>query len=160
MLFLLPNTDGSLEEVIQNINFETLEKYIDSSTFEMGDISIPKFNSEFSISLKDYLKNMGMKIPFDPAVASFDKFWDYTNICKKNPPKHYIDIINHKVNININEGGTEAAAATVVVINRITSIDPFLEPFKFKANRPFLYLIYDKKNKNILFLGKYTGYKQ
>ena len=63
----------------------------------------------------------------------------------------------HKVNININEGGTEASAATVVVINRVTSIDPFLEPFEFKANRPFLYMIYDKKSKNILFLGKYTG---
>ena len=102
---------------------------------------------------------MGMKIPFEPGYASFDDFWDYTNTCKKNPPKHYIDIINHKVGINIDEGGTEAAAATAVVINRVTSIDPFLEPFEFKANRPFLYAIYDKKSKNILFLGKYAGIK-
>ena len=78
---------------------------------------------------------------------------------QKKSSKHYIDIINHKVGINIDEGGTEAAAATAVVINRVTSIDPFLEPFEFKANRPFLYAIYDKKSKNILFLGKYTGIK-
>ena len=157
MLFLLPNDNISLDSLIENINFNILENHLDSSKFEFGNIFIPKFESELSISLKDHLKNMGMKLPFEPGYASFDKFWDYTNICKKNPPKHYIDIINHKVGINIDEGGTEAAAATAVVINRVTSIDPFLEPFEFKANHPFLYAIYDKKSKNILFLGKYTG---
>ena len=160
MLFLLPNDNIRLDSLIENINFNILEDYLDKSKFEMGNISVPKFESELSISLKDHLKSMGMKIPFEPGYASFDKFWDYTGTCKKNPPKHYIDIINHKVNINVKEGGTEAAAATAVVINRVTSIDPFLEPFEFKANKPFLYAIYDKKSKNILFLGKYTGYKE
>jgi len=160
MLLMLPNKNNNLEKLIQKLDFSTLNKYLDSSKFEMGNIWIPKFQLEFSVSLKDYLKDMGMKIPFDPQLASFDKFWDYTGTCKKNPPKHYIDIVNHKVNININETGTEVAAATAVVINRITSINPSLKSFEFKANKPFLYAIYDKKNETILFLGKYTGYKQ
>ena len=99
---------------------------------------------------------MGMTIPFSPKDANFDKFWNYSNTCKKYPPKNYIDVVNHKTYIDVDENGTEASAATAIIISRVTSIRP-VEPFHFNANRPFLYLIYDKVNDNIIFLGKYLG---
>ena len=46
MLFLLPNENIDLKDLIQNINFDILETYLDSSQIEMGNISIPKFQSE------------------------------------------------------------------------------------------------------------------
>ena len=97
-----------------------------------------------------------MKSAFDPNSAEFDRFWDYKNTCKKYPPKHYIDLINHKSFISMSESGTEASAAPIVIINRVTSIRPN-EYFTFNANHPFMYIIYDKINNNILFIGKYKG---
>ena len=82
-----------------------------------------------------------MIIPFSPNLASFDGLWNYGKDCLKVPPKHYIDIINHKTNIDLDENGVEVAAATAIIMNRITSISPFVEPFIFMANKPFLYLI-------------------
>ena len=157
MLIILPNQNESLDNIIALLNHNILEESINQFKFELGNIWIPKFKIDFSSSLKDYLKLMGMNIPFNPRLASFDKFWNYENECKKNPPRHYIDVINHKTHINLDESGTEAASATAIVINRVTSINPNLKPFLFKADKPFLYLIYDKKDKNILFLGKYVG---
>ena len=74
----------------------------------------------------------------------------------KRQPKHYIDLINHKSFISAYESGTEASAATVVVINRVTSIRPN-EHFIFNANYPFMYIIYDNDNDIILFIGSYKG---
>ena len=129
---------------------------MDSLKYEYGDITIPKFRLEFSASLKDYLIDMGMDVPFNPKEANFNKFWSYDNVCKKSPPKNYIDVINHKAYIDVDEQGTEASAATAIIISRVTSIRP-MKPFIFNANRPFIYAIYDKTNKSIMFLGKYSG---
>ena len=97
-----------------------------------------------------------MPTPFNPKDANFDKFWDFQQQCKKYPPKHYIDVVNHKTYINIDEHGTEASAATAIIISRVTSIRP-VEPFIFNANRPFVYVVYDKINDNIMFLGQFSG---
>ena len=97
-----------------------------------------------------------MPTAFNPKDANFDKFWDFQQQCKKYPPKHYIDVVNHKTYINIDENGTEASAATAVIISRVTSIRPD-KHFVFNANRPFVYVIYDKINNAMMFLGQYSG---
>ena len=157
MFIFLPKINNDLTSVINNLSYSNLKIAIDSLKIRPGDISIPKFNLESSYSLKKHLQSMGMNIPFHPNLASFDGFWNYDNNCFKTPPKHYIDMVNHKTNIDLDENGVEVAAATVVIMNRITSISPFIEPFIFKANKPFLYLIYDKEYNKIIFIGKYMG---
>jgi len=156
MFIFLPH-DNNLNFLIENFNASKLKEGIDSLKVKPGYVSMPMFKSETSYSLKNYLKSMGMDIPFSPNLASFDAFWDYNKNCFESTPKHYIDLINHKANIDLNENGVEVAAATVVIMNRITSISPFIEPFVFKANKPFFYLIYDKEYENIIFIGKYMG---
>lgn len=155
MFIFLPS--NNLNSLINIFNSSKLKASIDSLKTRPGNVSIPIFKNNTSYSLKEYLQSMGMNVPFSPNLASFDGFWLYDETCFKNNPKHYIDLINHKANIDLDENGVEVAAATSVIINRITSISPFIEPFIFKANRPFLYLIYDKEYNKIIFIGKYIG---
>tara|TARA_B100000029_G_C17582706_1_gene960153 strand:- start:944 stop:2146 length:1203 start_codon:yes stop_codon:yes gene_type:complete len=157
MFLFLPQDNNELDAMINNFNFSQLEHNLDSLKITPGNISIPKFKSEKSYSMKENLKSMGMIIPFSPDLASFDGFWNYDKDCFEIPPKHYIDIINHKTEIDLDENGVEVAAATAIIINRITSIPSFVEPFTFIANKPFLYIIYDKEYDNIIFIGKYVG---
>lgn len=156
MLVFLPEDNLDIDLFLDNFNDSFINTSLDSLEYDLGNISIPKFKLNYSVSLKEYLFNMGIIDAFSSHSANFDKFWDYKNICKKYPPRNYIDIINHKSFIAIDEYGTEASAVTAVIINRVTSIRPN-EYFTFNANRPFIYLIYDKKNSRIMFLGKYTG---
>ena len=156
MYIYLPNSHIELENFINNFSIEKFNLSINELEYDLGKIFIPKFNLSYSSNLKDHLPKLGIKSAFDPNSAEFDRFWDYKNTCKKYPPKHYIDLINHKSFISMTESGTEASAATVVVINRVTSIRPN-EYFTFNANHPFMYIIYDKINNNILFIGKYKG---
>ena len=156
MYIFLPSEDVDLNMFISNFDYQLFTSSIDSLRYDLGDVYIPKFKLDYSVSLKDFLIDMGMPTPFNPKDANFDKFWDFQQQCKKYPPKHYIDVVNHKTYINIDEHGTEASAATAIIISRVTSIRP-VEPFIFNANRPFVYVVYDKINDNIMFLGQFSG---
>lgn len=76
---------------------------------------------------------------------------DFSLLTGNHEDVHFSDAI-HKSKIEVDEEGTEAAAATAIFSFR--SSRP-LEPTIFKANHPFVYLIYDNISKNILFLGAY-----
>lgn len=156
MFIFLPSQDINIKSFIHSLDYQLISSSIDSLEYDLGNISVPKFNLDYSVSLKDYLVSMGMPTAFNPKDANFDNFWDFKQQCKKYPPKHYIDLVNHKTYINIDENGTEASAATAVIISRVTSIRPD-KYFVFNANRPFVYMIYDKINNTIMFLGQYSG---
>ena len=156
MLIFLPSQAIDLDSFIDSFDYQLFSKSVDSLKYGVGDVSIPKFALEYSVSLKDYLIELGMSAAFNPADANFDKFWNFQQECKKYPPRHYIDIVNHKSYISIDENGTEASAATAVIISRVTSIRPD-NHFVFNANSPFIYVIYDKVNNNIMFIGQYLG---
>tara|TARA_B100000676_G_scaffold61851_1_gene61173 strand:+ start:137 stop:1312 length:1176 start_codon:yes stop_codon:yes gene_type:complete len=156
MYLYLPNIDIELENFINEFTIEKFDLSRNELKYDLGKIYIPKLNLSYSSNLKDHLPKLGIISAFNPNSAEFDRFWDYKNTCKKYPPKHYIDLINHKSFISMTESGTEASAATIVIINRVTSIRPN-EHFTFNANHPFMYIIYDKLNDNILFIGKYKG---
>jgi len=66
-----------------------------------------------------------------------------------------ISKVIHKTFINVNESGTEAAAATAVQMDATTSLDPTSKPkpFNMIMDRPFLYMIRDNNSGNILFIG-------
>ena len=158
-MFLLLPLDKDLDLFVENLNQNIINSYIDSLSYELGDIYLPYIKSEKTYSFKKYLQQMGMIIPFDPNAASFKGFWEDSSNCVTKRPNHYINIINHKTFINLDEAGTEASASTAIVMNRTTSINPFIEPFVFKANHPFVYIIYDKETKTNIFIGTFTGNK-
>jgi serpin B len=107
-------------------------------------VSLPKFTLEYGIRLNDVLKALGMAEAFDPCRA------DLSNMFPGGPGSFWIDDVRHKTFIDVNEEGTEAAAATSVGIGGVTSAGP---P-RILVDRPFLFAIRERFSGTILFLGK------
>ncbi|MCP4379111.1 MAG: serpin family protein, partial [bacterium] len=120
---------------------------------------LPKFKLETRYKMKDTLKAMGMARAFiDPRGANGDGA-DFAGMCASKGPRDqlYISSVIHKAFVEVNEKGTEAAAATAVMypMAGITSARPS-RPFTptFQADRPFLFVIRDKQTNSILFMGR------
>ena len=129
----------------RDVNFS---KGIENMERKRVQISMPKFKTEFAVTLNDILTEMGIQTAFDKNKADFKKM--FTQVVENI----YISDVIHKTFINVDENGTEAAAATGIVID-VTSI-PTEEPIVFKADKPFTYFIRDNANGEILFMGEYA----
>jgi serpin B len=106
------------------------------------EVHIPKFKFGYKEMLNDPLIEMGLGI-------AFTDFADFTGI---NPAGNLlISRVIHQSFIDVNEEGTEAAAATVVEVS-LTSAGPEIPVFK--ADKPFIFLIREKSSNAILFMGK------
>ncbi len=108
-------------------------------------LSMPKFEVEYTDSLKDELSQLGFENIFD---FGFDKLL-------KNEPL-FVDDILHKTYIKVDEKGTEAAAVTVVGMMGSGNPQEMPEPIEFKADKPFYFVIRDNENGEILFMGRYA----
>jgi len=104
------------------------------------NISIPKFRLETKLDLKSPMTNLGMSSVFT-GTADLSGMTGEKNLS--------ITGAWHQAYIEVNEKGTEAAAATAIVIG-------YSSPATFYANRPFLYVIRDNRTKNVLFVGRYV----
>jgi len=106
-------------------------------------LQLPKFKVEYEIRLNDVLAGLGMAVAFDPAGADFTKI---------NPEGGlYISLVKQKTFVEVDEKGTEAAAVTVVVIDR-TSAGPL--EILMRVDRPFVFLIREVTSDAMLFMGK------
>ncbi|MDQ3032924.1 MAG: serpin family protein [Myxococcota bacterium] len=115
------------------------------------ELSIPKFRIETaSIPLSDHLQAMGMSLAFDPAQA------DFTGMA--NPPspadRLYISSAFHKAFVRVDEEGTEAAAATAVIMSTRGMAAPEPDPIRVRFDRPFLFVLRDLRTGAVLFLGR------
>jgi serpin B len=107
-------------------------------------VRLPKFRIEYGVKrLNNALGRLGMGIAFTDAA-------DFRGIADSPLFDLFIDFVDHKAVIEVNEEGTEAAAATVVGIG-ITSV--ITKP-RFIVNRPFFFAIRDDRSRTILFMGK------
>ncbi len=140
MYILLPkeNNITALEEMI---NYENFTEWKNSLYKAQVEVFLPKFKLETEYSIKDHLKNMGMNIPFTPNA-------DFSGMDGKQDL--FIEKVRHKAFIEVNEEGTEAAAATSVHM-ALTALPMFTE---FNCNHPFIFLIQHKDTDVILFMGK------
>jgi len=107
-------------------------------------LHLPKFKVEMGMEMKNTLKNMGVKDAFDPAKA------DFSGITGKQDELS-ISAITHKSIVEVEEKGTEAAAASSVVISRGIETQ---QPIIMQVNRPFYFMIRENKTGLILFLGR------
>ena len=110
-------------------------------TTQTVDIMLPKFKFPYEIKLNDVLSDMGMGIAFGSNA-------DFTGINRGGGLN--IDYVKHKSFIEVNEEGTEAAAVTIVAIER-TSAGP--SKTYFHVNRPFMFAITEKTTGAIMFMG-------
>lgn len=111
------------------------------------NLSMPKFEFDYSTSLNDILKQLGIKRAFEEN-AEFSKMLDSGNI-------QITDTI-HKTYIKVDEKGTEAAAVTGIGMAG-SALPP--EPIEFKADKPFEFVIMDNTDGSVLFAGRAATFK-
>jgi serpin B len=149
MVFLLPKS-APLSTVETDVTGGRLAYWLNSMQAQKVIASIPRFKIETFYSLKNTLTALGMKVAFDQNRADFSGMSTITAV-----ERLYIYAVLHKVFIEVCEAGTEAAAATAVIIKRTTCPPgPQPEPIIFTADHPFMFLIRHIPSGSVLFLGK------
>ncbi len=139
--YLLADSPQSLNKYLQKFSVQELSKILSSMHQEKVILFIPKFEIDTGIlSLKNQLISMGMKSAFSPTDADFSGISEGI----------WIDNVFHRAYVRVDERGTEAAAATAVVMVKAAVPNRVL----FKADHPFLFFIIDKRSGIILFAGK------
>lgn len=137
MDIILPPTSGAL---LSKAEFQGI---LAGFTERNVQLSLPKFRLEpASVSLRPVLEALGMKTPFTDQA-------NLSGISAANDL--FISDVIHKAFIDVKEKGTEAAAATAVVINEKTSASP--EAIRFAADRPFHFVLRDRGTRQVLFIG-------
>ncbi len=146
MLVLLPkeNDLSAVKDVLGGSGLETIRNSLKSKQVE---VFFPKFKLETKYMLTDTLKAMGMPTAFS-AGADFSGMDGKTDL--------FISDVVHKAFVEVNEEGTEAAAATGVVIQLTAVIEEEPVPV-FRADHPFVFLIQDDETGNILFIGRISN---
>jgi serpin B len=108
-------------------------------------VYLPRFKAATHADLIPALKALGMKVAFDPGAA------DFSGISKQE--RIFIGAVVHEANIDVDEKGTEAAAATAVVGDTGGGPSPIKE-LSLRFNRPFLFFVRDVDTGAILFMGR------
>ncbi|MBD2612130.1 MAG: serpin family protein [Nostoc sp. ZfuVER08] len=137
----LPKENSNLKAFSQSLNVENWEKWMTQFNKQKGFIRLPRFKTEYDISLNNSLKALGMEEAFSNK-ANFSGMGQNFAISQ----------VKHKTFLEVNEEGTEAAATTSVGIVA-TSLRPEPEPFRMIVDRPFFCAIRDNQTGSILFMG-------
>ena len=144
MVILLPRHNDGLDELEHRLSAEHLTNWLKQARPTMVDVSLPRFRLTQQFELGDTLAAMGMSTAFSSAA-------DFSGMDGRRDL--FFSAVVHKAFVDVNEEGTEAAAATAVVMRamavRISE--------RFQADHPFIFLIRDKQSGSILFLGRVTN---
>jgi serine protease inhibitor len=155
MLVLLPRSADGLEALEKKLTSENLAAWAGKLQQRGVHVYLPKFKVETKFDLGQTLQGLGMVRAFkDPRAADGAQF-DGMSESQDPLQKLYVSKVLHKAFVEVSEKGTEAAAATAVMMARPTAA-PAAVPFTptFKADRPFLFLIRDRQSGSVLFLGR------
>ena len=143
MYVFLPGEDLGLEGFLKDLTPDRWRDLMGAFGETEVNLSLPRFQVEFKAELSQALESMGMGIAFQPREANFGRM-------RPIPPNLFIGTVNHRAVVDVNEEGTEAAAATSVEI-KVESAGP--EPTFMKVDRPFFFAIQDDLTGMVLFTG-------
>jgi serpin B len=149
MLVLLPKGDD-ISSMEASLTAEKLSQIKSGLRETELPVTLPKFKFETKSFLAEILKAMGMPTAFDPNSADFSGM---NGALPGTEESLYISAVIHQAFVEVNEEGTEAAAATAVIMTKATAVMPSVI---FTADHPFIFLIQEKSTGEILFLGKVT----
>jgi len=142
MVVLLPK-NNELQYLEEKLSVSNLKEWKNQLTRKEVQVYLPKFTFNTKYMLNENLSKMGMSSAFDPEQADFSGINGQKDL--------YITGVFHQAFVAVDEKGTEAAAATGIVIGT-ESAHP--EPEIFRADHPFIFLIQDDNTGMILFMGK------
>jgi len=141
MLVLLPQT-GQFELFEESLNAQRVDDIVKNLNTREVVLTMPKFEFESSFGLKKTLTAMGMPVAFSASA-------DFSGMAGN--PDLFIGEVLHKAFVSVDEAGTEAAAATAVIME-LTAMPG--EPVEVTIDRPFIFLIRDIETGVILFVGR------
>jgi serpin B len=141
MVILLPKV-GQFEAFEQSLDAEVVKGIIDRLEGGQVALTMPKFEYEYSLGLKKALATLGMGVAFTPDA-------DLSGMDGKRDL--LIQDVIHKAFVSVDEAGTEAAAATAVIVGA-TAMPA--QPVEVKIDRPFIFLIRDIPTGSIIFVGR------
>jgi serpin B len=143
VLFVAEQADG-LAEFEKTLTAEKLAGWLGKLRPVKGlHVALPRFKATAEFKLNEGLKSLGMSDAFRPDVADFS---GVSPAARREG--WYISHVIHQACVEVNEDGTEAAGATAVVLRAKS------EPPSFRADRPFFFVIRDKRTDSILFMGR------
>lgn len=146
---LLPNEGTSIDSYIASLTGKGFLGALNSRKNTRVNTQMPKFKCEYSNSLVDTLKKMGMGTAFDENKANFSSMATLKN------ENIYISDVIHKTFIEVAEKGTRAGAATAVIAAKSAAM-PVEQPKEVRLTRPFVYAIIDTRTNLPLFIGAQT----
>ena len=145
MFILLPDpAETNLSELEKKLTYEDLLTVKERFHMLPWDVNLwlPRFSLDQKLELKEALTGMGMPDLFTKRTADLSGIDGSKNL--------FVSQVFHRAVVEVNEEGTEAAAATAVVITAVSA----RRPEDFRADHPFLFFIQEKATKSILFLGR------
>lgn len=145
MVVILPAQVDGLSAVEQRLSAGQLDAYVGALRPARVDVALPRFKMTADLELSRPLQEMGMPLAFDQTRA------DFSGITRAEPL--FLSAVRHKAFVEVNEEGTEAAAATGAVMTTRAAPAP---PRVFRADHPFAFLIRDVATGTVLFMGRVT----
>ena len=142
MLVVLPE-EGRYKEIEQALSTNFIQEIDDQSMYQSVNLAMPKFSFESEFSLNEALIALGMEDAFGDGA-------DFSGMTGSRDLQ--ISDVIHKAFVDVDEAGTEAAAATAVIM--VESAMEVVEPVEMKVDRPFIFLISDDDTGTILFAGR------
>jgi serpin B len=148
MVVLLPEA-GAFEAFQRSLSAERLRELLGAMESRQGTVKLPRFGYRSKFDLSETLAEMGM-------TSAFGSEANLTGMARDDAGEALsIDEVVHQSYVSVDEQGTEAAAATAVVVaESATTVSE--DPFEMTADRPFLFLIRDDETGTVLFLGRVT----
>lgn len=148
MEFVAIMPKDNLSDYVKNFSMKDFENITNnlklaSETKHGLDISIPRFSFDYDLNLEEDLKSLGITDAFTDSA-------DFSNMSKTSL---YVGGALHKANIDFTEKGIKAAAVTVIYMTESASLAEENKPIEIKIDKPFMYVIRDKKTNEIWFVG-------
>lgn len=142
MFVVLPATNSSPEQVLNSFDLQGWQTLARGFRNAPGTLVLPRFKLEYEAELNKPLGALGVKLAFT----------DHADFSGMSSEPLYLSEVKHKTYVDVNEVGTEAAAATIAIMRAASVMRP-QAPFEMVVDRPFVFAILDEPTQTILFLG-------